>query len=157
MKIILLLITFFSSILLHSQSVIIKNILSINTFERNVKEVLFQKKTSDSNSNFVLKAENRSSKDFTKCKWISLLSKEQLIDFLSMLENSESGSSLDSPLFTVVYKKKKIKIQIKSTKCTAEHKTHYFQKTCNRELSFVILDSQISKIVSELRKELQNI
>ena len=99
-----------SSFLLFAQQIITKSIISFNTHERNSKTVLFEKQDLDHNINFLLKAENKTSKDFTKCKWITSLSQDQLIYFIDVLENLEAGSSVESRLFNFVYKKNKIKI-----------------------------------------------
>ena len=151
MKKILFPIAILSTIALFSQVQTTKSIVRINTYEKHVKTILFEKRTLENNISFVLNAENKSSKDFTKCKWITLLSKEELAFFVDALENLQVGSSLDNPLFNFIYKKNKIKINIKKSKCTSEHKIYYFQQSCNRALSFVILDNEVSEIVSKLK------
>ena len=67
-----------TSVTLFGQAKITQNIISIDTHERNSKKILFEKQSSSDYISFVLKAENKSSKDFTKCKWITFLSKEEL-------------------------------------------------------------------------------
>ena len=157
MKKLLLPIAIFSSVVLFAQTVTTKNIISINTYEKNVKTILFQKQTSDNKISFILKAENNSSKEFTQCKWITTLSKDELIYFVDALEALEVGSSLKSSLFNFFYEKNKIKIQIKNSKCTSGHKMYYFQESCNRALSFVILANEASKIVSFLKQTIREI
>ena len=147
----------FSSFMLFAQGPTTQNIISINTYEKNKKTILFKKQTSGNSISFVLKAENQSSKDFTKCKWITPLSKEELIYFIDELESLEVGSSTESSLFNFVYKKKKIKIQIKNTKCTSEHKIYYFQQSCNRILSFVILANEAPEILSALKQTIREV
>ncbi len=146
-----------SSFLLFAQQIITKSIISFNTHERNAKTVLFEQQDLDHNTNFLLKAENKSSKDFTKCKWITSLSQDQLIYFIDVLENLEAGSSVESRLFNFMYKKNKIKIHIKDSRCTSEHKTYYFQESCKRRLSFVILEGDKSEITSALKQVLREI
>ena len=138
MKTPLIVVSILISSLLFGQALITKNILSINTNEKNVKTILIKKQILRNAISFLLTAENHSSKDITKCKWIASLSKEELIFFVDALEHLEAGSSLESSVFNFVYKKNKIKIYINDVKCTSEHKTYYFQKSCNRNLSFVI-------------------
>ncbi|MEC9208824.1 MAG: hypothetical protein VX762_00165 [Bacteroidota bacterium] len=157
MKKILLPVAILSSILLFPQELIKKYIISINTYEKNAKTILFEKQILDNSISFVLKAENKSSKDFAKCKWITSLSKEELMYFIDALEALEVGSSLESSLFNFVYKKNKIKIQIKDTKCTSEHKMYYFQKSCNRMLSFVILPNEVPNMLSTLKQTIREI
>ena len=157
MKKLLLPVAILSSIVLFAQGLTKKHIISINTYEKNEKTILFEKQTSDNSISFALKAENKSSKDFAKCKWITSLSKEELMYFVDALEALEVGSSLESSLFNFVYKKNKIKIKIKDTKCTSEHKTYYFQQSCNRILSFVILPNEVPKILSALKQTIREI
>ena len=57
--------------------------------------------------------------------------------------------------FNFIYKKNKIKIQIKDTRCTSEHKIYYFQQSCKRRLSFVILEDKRVKITSALKQVLR--
>lgn len=146
-----------SSFLLFAQQIITKSIISFNTHERNSKTVLFEKQDLDYNTNFLLKAENKTSKDFTKCKWITSLSQDQLSYFIDVLENLEVGSSVESRLFNFVYKKNKIKIYINDSRCTSEHKIYYFQESCKRRLSFVILEDEKSEITSALKQVLREI
>ena len=157
MKKIILPILIFSFVLLFGQGKVTQYIISIITHEKNSKKILFEKETSDHDISFVLKAENQSSKDFTKCKWITLFSVEELIDFLDVLENIDIGSSVESSVFKIIYKKNRIKVEIKNTKCTSEHKVYYFQKSCNRALSFIILPNETSEIISVLKQTITEI
>ena len=147
----------FISSLLFGQVLITKNILSINTNEKNIKTILFKKQTLRNAISFLLLAENQSSKDITKCKWITSLSKEELIFFVDALEHLKTGSSLENSFFNFVFKKNKIKIDINDVKCTSEHKTYYFQKSCKRHLSFVIHKNQVPKMLSALKAEINEI
>ena len=157
MKKVFLTLAILSFIALFSQEIITKDIISFNTDERNEKTILFEKQDSDDKISFLLKAENKSSKDFTKCQWITSLSKEELIYFIDVLENLQVGSSVESSLFNVVFKKNKIKIQVKDSRCTSEHKIYYFQESCKRKLSFVILQDKKLEITSALKKALREI
>jgi hypothetical protein len=157
MKKLILPILISSFFLSFGQENITKDVLRINTHERNSKNILFEKKTSVDDISFVLKAENQSTKDFTKCKWITLLSAEELIDFLDVLENIDIGSSVENSVFKIAHKKNRIKVQIKNTKCTSEHKVYYFQQSCKRELSFIILPNETSEIISVLKKTIVEI
>tara|TARA_B000000437_G_C11621641_1_gene295667 strand:- start:60 stop:548 length:489 start_codon:yes stop_codon:yes gene_type:complete len=157
MKKILLLIVMCCSVFLFAQFITTKEILRINTYEKNIKDILFAKEVSNIQTSFLLKAENKSSKDFTKCKWITSMSKEELMYFADGLESLVPASSSENKLFRFVYKNDKIKIHIKESKCTSEHRMYYFQKSCNRKLSFVILPNQVSQIVSDLRKAIKEI
>jgi len=143
--------------MLFGQTLKQEKIISVNTSEKNTKEILFSKRISDSKVSFILKAENISSKDFTKCQWISSFSREELILFINELEALEAGASLENSIFSITYKKKKIKIKIKDTKCIGEHKTFYFQESCNRSLSFILLPHNIAEITIPLKDVLNEI
>jgi hypothetical protein len=80
-----------------------------------------------------------------------------LIDFLDVLENIDIGSSVENSVFKIAHKKNRIKVQIKNTKCTSEHKVYYFQQSCKRELSFIILPNETSEIISVLKKTIVEI
>lgn len=142
----------FSFFLSFGQGKIIQEIISVKTHDTNSKNILFEKETLENDISFILKAENQSSKDFTKCKWITLLSVEELMDFLDVLENIEIGSSVENSVFKISYRKNKIKFHIKNTKCTSDHKVYYFQKSCKRELSFIILPDETSEVISALKQ-----
>jgi len=157
MKKLLLPVAILSSIVLFAQGIITKEIISIDTYEKNVKTILFEKQISGNSISFVLKAENRSSKDFAKCKWITSFSQEEIIFFLDALEDLEVSSSLETPLFNFIYKKNRVKINIKDTKCTSEHKMFYFQKSCNRALSFIIPSNEMPEIISNLKQSIREI
>ncbi|MEC7646703.1 MAG: hypothetical protein VX689_04385, partial [Bacteroidota bacterium] len=94
-----LLFSIFTSSLLFGQVLITKNILSINTNDKNIKTILIEKQTSQNDISFILTAENQSSKDITKCKWITSLSKEQLIFFIDALKHLKADSSLENSIF----------------------------------------------------------
>ena len=157
MKKLFLPIALLSFILLFPKEIITKDIISFYTDERNEKLILFEKQNFDNKISFILKAENKTSKDFAKCQWITSLSKEELIYFIDVLENVQVGSSVESSIFNFIYKKNKIKIQIKDTRCTSEHKIYYFQQSCKRRLSFVILEDKRVKITSALKQVLREI
>ena len=150
MKSMLLCLSIFSSFLLLAQEVITKNIFSVNTEGRNSKKVIFSKKFTDSSSSFLLVVKNERSKDYTGCKWISNLSKNELDYFVSALDNIEEGIDFECPLFTLKYKRNRINVDFKHAKCTSEHKLYYFQKSCKRTLSFVLKNDQIPALVDKL-------
>lgn len=154
MKSMLLCLSIFSSFLLLAQEVFTKNFFSINTEERNSKKVVFSKKYTDSSSSFLLTVKNERSKDYTGCKWISTLSNNELDYFVDALNNIEEGVDFECPLFTLKYKRNRINVNFKHTKCTSEHKLYYFQKSCKRTLSFVLKNDQIPDIVNKLNSAL---
>jgi hypothetical protein len=98
---------------------------------------------------------NESSKDFTKCKWITSLTHSELSLFVNKLDLLEKGVDFDCSSFRINYRKNKVVINIHDTKCTSEHKTFYFQESCNRKLTFSLRGDQISILIKDLRKSLE--
>ena len=78
MKKILIPILFFYSFILNAQETLTKDIIAFNTIEKDEKTILFSKQTTSNNINYIVKAENKTSKDFNKCKWVSSLTREKL-------------------------------------------------------------------------------
>ena len=157
MKKILFITLIFSFFISSTQDVRLTNIASVKTHEKNKKKIFFEKQVIGSNTSFLLKAENNSSKDFTKCKWVTSFSKKQFLHFINQLDNLEPGSSTENSLFSIIYKKNKIKIYIKDTKCTSEHKMYYFQKSCSRKLKFTILEGDILELITTLRSSVNEL
>jgi len=156
MKSLLLPLAIFSSVVLFSQEIITKDIVSINTKEKNSKTILFAKKISNNKTSFILEANNKTSKDYSKCKWVTDISSGELKYFVDELVALEPGISFESSLFHIIYKKDKIKVKFLDTKCTSEHKTHYFQESCKRTLQFVLSPQQSITLSSSINKELNN-
>ena len=156
MKSLLLPLAIFSSVVLFAQEIITKDIVSINTKEKNSKTILFTKKISNNKTSFILEANNKTSKDYSKCKWVTDISSGELKYFVDELVALEPGISFESSLFHIIYKKDKIKVKFIDTKCTSEHKTHYFQESCKRTLQFVLLPQQVLTLNSSINKELDN-
>jgi len=149
-SLLLLFLSIFSSVVLLAQAVITKNIISIDTQEKNAKTILFAKQLTNSSTSFLLKAKNETSKDYSKCKWESTLSKDELEYFVDALEVIELGTDFECSLFKLKYKKNKLNVQFNDTKCTSEHKIYYFQKSCKRALSFVLKPNQLDMVINKL-------
>ena len=150
----LILLVILSPMLLFSQIQKTKTIITFDTVDRNTKSILFAKKKTGDNISYVLSAENKTSKDFAKCKWLTSISKKEIRSLINALETLEKDSSIESDIFNLAYNKNKITVQIKQTKCTSEHKTYYFQKSCKRALSFIILPDIASELLTKLNKEI---
>ena len=155
MKKILIPISFLCSSVLIAQGVLTKNIITFNTIEKNEKTILFSKKTTINNINYIVEAVNETSKDFNKCKWVSSLSSEKLKYFTIQLEKIKQGEKIETNFFTLKAKNGRVYVYFNDTKCTSEHKTHYFQKSCNRELSFIVQQNQIKELTTALIKDVQ--
>ena len=143
------------SSLLSAQETTTKNVIDFNTIEKNKKTILLYKQTTGNNVNYILSAKNKTSRDFSKCEWVSLLTKKELKHFTEMLEEIKQGETIETKLVTLKSKKNKVHIYFNNTTCTSEHKTHYFQKSCKRGLSFLVLQKQIKELAKTLTKEVE--
>ena len=147
----LLLSCFFTTALL-SQENKIEIITSFETSEKNAKTIIVAKEEKSNSINFGVIAENKSTKEYTKCKWVTSITLKQLDFLLNSLESIEEIKLVENSVFKIKKKKGKIAINVKNTKCTSEHKLYKFQKKCNRELKFVIKNNNIQKIITDLKK-----
>ena len=147
----LLLSCFFTTVLL-SQENKIEIITSFETSEKNAKTIILAKEEKSNNINFGVIAENKSTKEYRKCKWVTSITLKQLDFLMNSLESIEEIKLVENSVFKIKKKKGKIAITVKNTKCTSEHKLYKFQKKCNRELKFVIKNNNIQKILAELKK-----
>ena len=138
-----------------AQETLTKNIITFSTIEKNEKTILLSKQTTSNSINYVLSAKNKTSKDFNKCKWVSRLTKKELEYFAVTLLKIKERETIETNFITLKFKNEKIHVYFKNTKCTSEHKTHYFQKSCNRELSFIVLQNQIKKLVKTLKEDFE--
>jgi len=150
----LILLLILSPTLLLSQIQKTKPIIIFDTVDRNQKSILFAKKETGDNISYVLSAENKTSKDFAKCKWLTSMSRNDTKSLINALETLEKDSSIESDIFNLTYNKNKIIVKIKQTKCTSKHKTYYFQKSCKRALSFILLPDMSSELIAKLKAEI---
>ena len=155
MKKILIPIFFLCSFVLSGQGILTKDIITFNTVEKNEKTILVSKQTTSNNISYILKAENKTSKEFNKCKWVSSLTMEKLRYFTIQLETIKQGEIIETNFVTLKAKKNRVYIHFNDTKCTSEHKTHYFQKSCNRELAFIVQQDQIQELTKILTKDIE--
>jgi hypothetical protein len=155
MKKILIPILFLCSFVLSAQETFTKDIIAFNTIEKNEKTILFSKQTINNSINYVLSAKNKTSKDFNKCKWVSYLTKKELKYLSVMLGKIKQGETIETNFVTLKSKSNRVRVYFSNTKCTSEHKTHYFQKSCNRELSFIVQQNQIKELTKTLIKDIE--
>ena len=155
MKKILIPILFLCSFILSAQETLTKDIIAFNTIEKNEKTILFSKQTTSNSINYVLNAKNKTSKDFNKCTWISPLTNKELEYFAVTLAKIKQGETIETNFVTLKAKNNRVYIHFNNTKCTSEHKTHYFQKSCKRELSFIVQQSQIVELTKALTKDIE--
>ena len=76
MRKISLIILLFLSIFLIAQDIIVKEIFSAQTKERNKKSILINKKIKGIEESYFLQARNHKSKDFSSCEWQSVMKKD---------------------------------------------------------------------------------
>ena len=138
-----------------AQETLNKDIITFNTIEKNEKTILFSKQTTSNSINYVLNVKNKNSKYFNKCTWVSRLTKKELEYFAVTLLKINERETIETNFITLKFKNEKIHVYFKNTKCTSEHKTHYFQKSCNRELSFIVQQNQIQELTIALTKDIE--
>ena len=150
MKSLLLSLTLILKISVFSQSVITSKIVTFETLENNSKIIQIAKRIQGESVSYVLKAENKTSKDYVSCKWKTEISINELELFVKMMKELNVGDLYESNLFDLDFKKNKIKVTFKKTKCISDHKVFYFQESCKRSLHFVIYKKQIDGIAKEI-------
>ena len=148
MKAPLLFLFIFSSFSIFSQ-IVTKEFFQIQTFEKNVKTIIFHKKSIDLNKSFLITAFNKSSNDFTKCSWEVELSIDCLKELHLALSkiNFDDNSQVIYKNISVKVKKGRVRVFFLNSSCLNEHSISYFQKSCKRELSFPINAEQINSFV----------
>ena len=154
MKATLLILSIFSSISIFCQ-IVTKEFFQIETTERNAKTIIFHKKSIDLYESFLITAFNKSSNDFTNCSWEVKLSVDCLKEMYHALSEIcfEDNSQITYKNFSVKVKKSKVRVIFFNSSCSNQHSTSYFQKSCNRELSFVINSEQINSFVQIFNDE----
>jgi hypothetical protein len=148
MKPILLILSIFSSFSIFGQ-IVTKEFFQIQTSEKNEKTIIFHKQSIDLNESFLITAFNKSSNDFTKCTWKVELSIDCFKElYLALSEiNFDDNSQIIYKNISVKVKKGKVRVSFLNSSCLKEHSISYFQKSCNRELSFQIKHEQINSFV----------
>jgi len=148
MKATFLILSIFSSLFCFGQKVI-EEFLQIQTADKNAKTIIFHKQSIDLHESFLITAFNKSSNDFTKCSWEVELSVDCLKEMhLALSEiNFDDNSQIIYKNLSVKVKKGRVRISFLKSSCLNEHSISYFQKSCNRELSFFITPAQINSFV----------
>ena len=148
MKPILLILSIFSSFSIFGQ-IVTKEFFQIQTADKNAKTIIFHKQSIDLNKSFLITALNKSSNDFTSCSWEVKLSIDCLKELYQALSeiNFDVNSQIIYKNISVKVKKGKVRISFLNSSCLNEHSISYFQKSCNRELSFPINPEQINSFI----------
>jgi len=154
MKPILLILSIFSSFSIFGQ-IVTKEFFQFQTADKNAKTITFHKQSIDLNKSFLITAFNKSSSDFTSCSWEVELSIDCLKELYQALSeiNFDVNSQIIYKNISVKVKKGKVGISFLNSSCLNEHSTSYFQKSCKRELSFVINSEQINSFVQIFNDE----
>jgi hypothetical protein len=148
MKPILLILSIFSSISIFGQTVT-KEFFQFQTSDKNAKTIIFNYQSIDLNESFLITAFNKSSNDFTKCSWevkLSINCLKELYQALSEI-NFDDNSQITYKNISVKVRKGRVRIFFLNSICINEHSISYFQKSCNRKLSFPIKPEQINSFV----------
>jgi len=136
-----------------------KELMRIQSSEKNSKTIVFCKQSVSSQNSFLIKAKNESSSEYTNCTWevqLSINKMKQLHQTLSQV-NFEENNNVTYKKFSIKVKKGRVKIIFFDSSCNKEHSTYYFQESCNKELSFVLFPEQINSFVQVFDEELNNI
>ena len=148
MRATLFILSIFSSLSFLGQ-IVTKEFFQIQTSEKNAKTILFHKQYTDLHESFLITAFNKSSNDFTNCSWkvkLSVACLKEMYNALSEISFNDN-SQITYKNFSVKVKKKKVRVIFFNSSCLNEHSTSYFQKSCNRELSFEIKSEQINSFI----------
>jgi len=148
MKTTLLIISIFSSLSVFGQ-IVTKEFFQIQTADKNAKTIIFHKQSIDLNKSFLITALNKSSNDFTSCSWEVKLSIDCLKELYQALSeiNFDDNSQIIYKNLSVKVKRGRVRITFFNSSCLNDHSISYFQKSCNRELSFPINPQQINSFI----------
>ena len=151
-KNIVLILLLYSS-LAHSQSMnsFMNKLIEFKTFERNKKNIVIFKEHK-SEPVYIFSANNVKSKEFRSCKWEVKCTNDFMRNFINKLSGIDINYSdeIKNKNYSIFVKRKKIRVQFSNSRCIQDHKTHYFQESCNRKFSFVLNKEQASKFVSKI-------
>ena len=138
--------------------IVTNEFFQIQTSEKNAKTIIFHTQSIDLNESFLITAFNNSSNDFTSCSWKVKLSVDCLKKmYYAFSEISfEENSQITYKNFRVKVKKNKVRVMFFNSSCSNEHSISYFQKSCNRELSFAINFEQINSFVQIFKYKILN-
>ena len=157
MKNFFLLLTICSSFSIFGQ-IVTEELFQIQTSEKNAKKIIFHKQSDHLNEMFLITASNMSSNDFKSCTWkvkLSIDCLKELCEELSDL-NFDNNSQIIYKNLSVNVNRGKVRLSFFNSRCLNEHSISYFQKSCNRELSFSISQQQINSFVQVFDENFHN-
>ena len=137
-----------SIFILCSSNTISEEIFVLNFSKSNFKKFIVIKK----NEQYIFKAKNKEKKDMQSCKWIVSLNKKQIKKLktslkLLIIDNQKES---ENHIYKLIRKKNEIKLLLKKSKCTAEHKLSYFQKDCNRNFVMKMKTNEFERLLNSL-------
>ena len=126
-------------------------LIEFKTFERNKKNIVIFKEHK-SEPVYIFSANNVKSKEFRSCKWEVKCTNDFMRNFINKLSGIDINYSdeIKNKNYSIFVKRKKIRVQFSNSRCIQDHKTHYFQESCNRKFSFVLNKEQAGKFVSKI-------
>lgn len=135
-----------------------EKIIDFKTIERNKKNVSFFQENNHLTPSFIISANNGKSKEFRRCKWETKLDFDLMNSFIQKLEliDINKEKSIQYNNFLINVKRNKVRIQFVNSRCTQQHKTHYFQESCSKQFSFRLSLDQKNELVSKLTNILNN-
>tara|TARA_B100001540_G_C15593295_1_gene545071 strand:+ start:25 stop:513 length:489 start_codon:yes stop_codon:yes gene_type:complete len=147
----ILLLVILYSFALNAQELEKESLVSFSTVEKNTKEVVISAISQKENKYFLLSAQNKTNKEYRKCYWELSLTQKRLQKFIAELDAADHMlEDTENTFFKIDNVKKGIKVKFLNTKCSYDHKTHYFQKSCNRQLTFIVTEEQKLSLIDEI-------
>ena len=139
-----------------SQDITREEITNFITSEKIRKQITFTFIKNNNNDQLVVKAKNLTNSTAQSCAWEVDLTRDEAVQFAIKLNNASENCNTDldadwlTSNTTVKCKKNKLKIKIKNAICTSGHQISYFQKDCNKKLTFIIEKLQGGEIAHDL-------
>lgn len=139
-----------------AQDIIRKEIADFTTNEKIKKQITFTIVKDIDAEKLLIKAKNITESTTRSCAWEVDLSKGEASQFAIKLDNAAENctAKLDADWLTsnttIKCIRNKLKIKMENAICTSGHQISYFQKNCNKKLSFIIEKSKAKKIAQYL-------
>ncbi len=145
-----------------AQDIIRKKITDFTTNDKIKKQITFTIVKHTDAEKLLIKANNITESTTRSCAWEVDLSKDEASQFAIKLDNAAKNctAKLDADWLTsnttIKCIRNKLKIKMENAICTSGHQISYFQKDCNKKLSFIIEQSKGEKIAQYLTNYLNS-
>ena len=145
-----------------TQDIIRKKIVDITTNDKIKKHITFMIVNDIDADKLLIKAKNLTESTTRSCAWEVDLNKDEASQFAIKLDNATENCTdkLDADWLTsnttIKCNRNKLKIKVENAICTSGHQISYFQKDCNKKLSFIIEKSKGKKIAQYLTSYLNS-